>query len=186
VPQNTADFVRRIRVPAYLLVAFLSIGSLIDILVTAWPVHLHDPNWRLAVANNAAGASGTEMLSLLILIVVAQVSVAGPARWAGFAYASAMASGYAIAAVVFALDSLQIRGHVPAEQLQRYDVTVAWALARFAFTDLVCFWLAVCAWSAARGLRRELAREMADRRSGLIVGAGARGIAPSAAPTPDA
>jgi hypothetical protein len=185
VLQTTADFVRRIRVPAYLLVAFLSVGSLIDILVTAWPVHLHDPNWRLAVANNAAGASGTEMLSLLILIVIAQLAVAGPALWAGFAFAMAMASGYAIAAVMFALDSLQVRGRIPAEQLQRYDVTVAWALARFAFTDLVCLWLAACAWSAARSLRRDMAREMADRRSGLIVGVGARGTAPSASPTPD-
>jgi hypothetical protein len=107
-------------VPAYLLVAFLSIGSLLDILVTAWPAHLHDPNWRLAVANNAAGASGTEMLSLLILIVVAQLAVAP--GFAGFAYAIAMVSGYAIAAVMFAPRlAANTRSH-PAEQA-RYDVS---------------------------------------------------------------
>jgi hypothetical protein len=165
VPPIPAEFASRIRLPAYLIVAFLSLGSIVEVLVGSWPLHVHDMNWRLAVLNSAAGAAGTELLALLILILVAQIAMSAAGLWAGVWFSLLVALAYAGGAVTFALDSLQLRARIPADQLSRFDVTVGWALARFGITALICLTLAACALAAAR--RRVAARDTANR---LIVG----------------
>lgn len=134
-----------------------------------WPLRLHDVNWRLAVQDSAAGAAGTELLALLLLVVVAQIASSRVAVWIGFWYSIVVALAYFLMSGAFALDSLQVRGRIPPPQLTHFDVTVAWAMARFAVAAAVCLWLAACALVAGRALRRE-AREAGDRRNALIVG----------------
>ena len=169
MPQTQTDFARKLKVPAYLIVGFLSLGSVVEVLVANWPLRLHDVNWRLAVLDSTAGATGTELLALLLLIFVAQAVSSRGAVWVGFWYSILVALAYVVASCAFALDSLQVRGRIPAAQLSHFDVTVAWAVARFAITALVCSWLAACALVAARAFRRE-ARDAGDRRNALIVG----------------
>jgi hypothetical protein len=164
------DFIQRLRLPAYVIVAYLGLGSAVEILVGAWPAHFHDVNWRLSVLHSAAGATGTELLALLLLLVIAQLSMSVAGLWTGFCASILVALGYLIGATMFGLDSLQIRSSVPADQLRRFDVTVAWALARFAIVDLVSLTLAACALGAARSLRRESSRNTANR---LVVGTSA-------------
>jgi hypothetical protein len=172
------DFIRRIRLPAYLIVAYLSLGSVVEVLVGAWPMHAHDVNWRLSTLNSAAGASGTELLALLVLVVVAQLSTSAAGLWTGFIASILVALGYLLAASTFCLDSLQLRARIPADQLHRFDVTIVWALARFGIAELVCLALAACALAAGRSLRRETHRDTSNR---LIVGASAAVAAPLAA-----
>ena len=168
MPLLTVDFIRRIRLPAYLIVAFLSLGSIVEVLISAWPPHVHDVNWRLSALNAAAGAAGTELLALLILITVAQISTSATGLWAGFWCSLAVGAGYLGVAATFALDALQLRARIPTEQLNRFDVTVAWALVRFGVTLLGCLFLAACAMAAARNRRREITRDTANR---LVIGA---------------
>ena len=170
MPQFPYDFIRRLKAPAYLIVAFLSVGSAAEVIAAGWPLRVHDVNWRIGVLNTAAGATGTELLSLLILIVVAQLAYSRAAMWTAFWYSLLVALGYLAASGIFALDCLQLRGRIPTTELSRFDVTVGWALARFAFADLVCLWLAACALASARMMRREATRDAADRRHALIVG----------------
>jgi hypothetical protein len=170
VPQLPNDFIRRLKAPAYLIVAFLSVGSVVEVIAAGWPLRLHDINWRVGVLNTAAGATGTELLALLILIVVAQVAYSRAAMWTAFGYSLLVALGYMAVFGLFALDCLQLRGRVPAAELPRFDVTVAWALIRFAFADLVSLWVAACALTGARMLQRETTRDASDRRTALIVG----------------
>ena len=164
------DFIRRIRVPAYLIVAYLSLGSVVEVLVGAWPVHIHDVNWRLSALNSAAGATGTELLALLLLVVVVQLSMSVAGLWTAFWGSIAVSLGYLAAFGVFWLDSLQVRGRIPANELHRFDITVVWALARFGIAEMVCLALAACALTAARALRRELGRDTSNR---IIVGTSA-------------
>jgi hypothetical protein len=164
------DFIQRIRFPAYLTVAYLSLGTVVEILVGAWPMHVHEVNWRLAVLNSAAGATGTELLALLILLVVAQKSESMAGLWTGFWTSILVAAGYLGAAVMFGLDSLQLRGRVPADQIHRFDVTVVWALARFGITEIVALALAACALGVARSMKRESPRTTANR---LVIGTSA-------------
>lgn len=170
------DFIRRIRLPALLTVAYLSVGSVVEVLVAAWPTHVHDVNWRLSVLNSAAGATGTELMALLILVVIAQLSMSVAGLWTAFWGSTAVALGYLAAAGTFGLDSLQLRARIPADQLRRFDVTVVWALARFGIVELVCLALAACALTAARSLRREMAGDTSNR---LIVGTSALALAPA-------
>lgn len=169
MPQMPTDFVRRLRIPVYLIVCFLSLGSVVEVLVANWPLRLHDVNWRLAVLDSAAGATGTELLAVLLLIVVAQAVSSRAALWFGFAYSLFVALGGIVVSGAFVLDSLQVRARIPATQISHFDVTVVWAVARFAIVVLVCLWFAASALAAARTLRRE-ARDAGDRRNALIVG----------------
>ena len=173
------DFIQRIRLPAYLIVAYLSVGSLVEVLVGAWPVHVHDVNWRLAALNSAAGATGTELLALLVLLVVAQLSMSIAGLWTGFWASIMVALGYLVAATLFGLDSLQLRARIPADQLHRFDLTVVWALVRFGIVELVSLALAACALAAARSMRRESPRNTANR---LVVGTS--GLAPAQSEAP--
>ncbi len=167
MPQLSNEFVRRIQVPVYLIVAYLSIGSIIELLAAGWPLHLHDVNFRLGLLNSAAAATGTELLALLLLVVMGQLAMSSVALWAGFWYCLLVALAYIAAAGTFVLDALQLRGRVPAAEVTRFDVTIAWALGRFATAEIVCLFLAACAMYAARSLRRESPRDSANR---LVVG----------------
>ena len=86
------------------------------------------------------------------------------------------AFGYLATAGLFALDSLQLRGRVTAAAVNRFDVTIGWALVRFGFAEIVCLWLAACALLAARALARQASpRETANR---LVVGVPGAGASP--------
>lgn len=161
------DFLRRIRLPAYLIVAYLSLGSVVEVLVAAWPVHLHDVNWRLSALNSAAGATGTELLALFLLVMVVQLSMSIAGLWTAFWASIVVALAYLAAFGTFGLDGLQLRGRIPADELHRFDITVVWGLARFGIAEVVCLALAACALSAARSLRREIGRDTSNR---IIVG----------------
>lgn len=184
MPQISSDFVRRLRAPLYILVAYLSLGSVMEILVGGWPLRLHDVNWRLGALNSAAGATGTELLALVLLIVVGQLAWSRGALWTGFWYSLLIGVANVGAAAIFALDSLQVRARIPATQVNQFDATVAWGLARFGIAGLVCFWLAACALAAARLLGREAARDASNPRAGLIVGAGPSAASPLARAEP--
>ncbi len=161
------EFIRRIQFPAYFVVAFLSIGSMVEVLVGSWPIHAHDVNWRLSLLSSAAGATGTELLALLIFIVMGQVAASRPALFTAFACCVAGALGYLAAAATFGLDCLQIGSRVPANAVGRFDVTIGWALVRFGVAEIVCLALAGCALAAARALHRESPRDTANK---IIIG----------------
>ncbi len=166
----SVDFSRRVRVPAYLIVAYLSLGSAVEVLVASWPEHVHDVNWRLSALNSAAGATGTELLALLMLVVVAQLSMSGGGLLTALWACVTVALAYVAAFCMFALDGLQLRARIPADQIHRFDVTVVWALVRFGIAEMVCLSLAACALTAARSLRRELGRDTSNR---LVIGTSA-------------
>lgn len=176
MPLTTNESIRRLQVPTYLIVAFLGVGSSIEVLLASWPMRLHDVNWRLGVLNSAAAATGTELLALLILVAMGQLVMSRGALWAGFCFSLLAAFGYLVTAGMFVLDSLQLRARVAAPALNRFDVTIGWALVRFGFAEIVCLWLAACALRAARALARQSSpRETANR---LVVGVPGAGASP--------
>jgi hypothetical protein len=176
MPLTTNESIRRLQAPTYFIVAFLGIGSAIEVLLALGPIRIHEVNWRLGMLNSAAAATGTELLALLILIVMGQLAMSSGALWAGFCCSVVAALGYLMAAGLFVLDSLQLRARVTAAALTQFDITIGWALARFAFAEIVCLWLAACALWAARALARQASpRETANK---LVVGVPGAGAAP--------
>ncbi len=167
MPYSPYDAIRRIQFPVYLIAAFLSAGSVVELLVSSWPIHVHELNWRLSLLNSAAGATGTELLALLMLLGMGLLAESRAALLAGFWYCVLGAVAYVGAAGAFVLDSLQLRGRVPPGAVTRFDVTIGWALARFGIAEIVCVALAGCALSAARAMRHVSPRETANK---IVVG----------------
>ena len=168
LPNDTA---RRLRLPAYIVIGYMTIGSLLDILVSAQPGNIHDIRWRLGVATLLTGASGTELLGALLFLGLAIFAADEVALWVGFALSLLIGLGYLALSGGFTLDSLQFRGQIKPEMIDRYNLGLAWTLTRLAFTALVFFVISVGCVRAARNLRRVVDRSGAKpSATPLVVG----------------
>lgn len=179
------DTARRLRLPGYIVVAYITIGSLLDVVISSQPAQIHDMRWRLAVSTLLTGASGTELLGAVIFLALAVAVADGVAMWVGFALSLLCGVLYIGAGAVFALDALQMRGQIRPEMLARYNLNLLWTLARMLFTGVAFFVIATACLRAARALARALDRSAVKPASTLVVGARATtgGGAPSIRPT---
>jgi hypothetical protein len=149
---------RRLRLPGYIVIAYVTIGSLLDILVSAQPAAIHDLRWRLGVSTLVTGASGTELLGAALFLGLAVWAADEVSLWVGFALSLLIGLVYLAACGGFTLDSLQMRGQIQPQMLARYNMSLAWTLARLAFTSLALFVISGSCVRAARNLRRAVDR----------------------------
>jgi len=163
------DLVKQVRVPAYIVTAYMALGSIFDVLATTWPIQLHDMRWRLAVQGMFTGASGTELLAVLLFLVFAWAAADHIALAAGFAYSLIAGVAYLCGAAIFSLDILQARGQIDPAQLSRYHMGAAWTIGRMIFAGLTLIMLAVVTFRAFRSLTR-VERGVAGPAGSLIVG----------------
>lgn len=164
------DMARRLRLPGYIVVGYMTVGSLIDIVVSAQPVLVHDIRWRLGVSTLLTAASGTELLGALLFLGLAIATSDVLAMWVGFTLSALFGCLYLGAGGVFSLDAMQMRGQVKPEMLSRYDVNLVWTLLRILFTGVVLLIIAGACLRAARALARVLDRSGTNRASTLVVG----------------
>jgi len=165
------DTARRLRLPGYIVVGYMTIGSLFDVIVSTQPAQIHDVRWRLAVSTLLTGASGTELLGAVLFLALAVALSDGVAMWLGFALSLLLGLAYIGLGGVFALDSLQMRGQIRPEMLSRYNLGLEWTLARILFTGVVFLVIAGVFFRAARALARVLDRGATGPGSTLVVGA---------------
>lgn len=181
------DAVRRLRLPGYVVVAYMTIGSLLDVVVSGQPPQIHDLRWRLGVSTLLTGASGTELLGAVLFLALAVATSDGIAMWVGFAMSMLIGLLYVGVGGVFSLDSLQMRGQIRPEMLSRYNLGLVWTLARILFTGVVLLIIAGVFFRAARALARVLDRSATNPASTLVVGGHtATGVSvPSIRPNPE-
>jgi hypothetical protein len=165
----TKDLVKQVRVPAYIVTAYMALGSIFDVLATTWPIQLHDMRWRLTFEGLATGASGTELLAVLLFLVFAWAAVDHIALAIGFAYALVAGVAYLCGAAMFSLDVLQARGQIDPAQLSRYHMGAGWTIGRMIFAGVMLLFLAVVAFRAFRSLTRA-ERSVAGPAGNLVVG----------------
>lgn len=166
-----SDSIRRLRLPAYIVIGYITIGSLADVLISTQPALIHDVRWRLGVGTLLTGASGTELLGAILFLAFAVAAVDQVALWTGFSLSLLIGLGYVAAAGGFTLDSLQMRGQIRPEMLTRYNIGTIWTVVRLAFTGLVFLGIAIAAWRAARAVARAVDRGAASPAATLVVGA---------------
>jgi len=167
----TNDAARRLRLPAYIVIGYMTIGSLLDILVSAQPAMIHDLRWRLGVSTLLTGATGTELLGAVLFLGLAIWAADEVSLWVGFALSLLFGLGYLAACGAFTLDSLQMRSQIKPEVMDRYNLGLAWTLTRLAFTGLVFLVIAGSCVRAARALRRAVDRNGAKPAgTPLVVG----------------
>jgi hypothetical protein len=187
LPSLANDTARRLRLPGYIVVGYITIGSLLDVVISSQPAQIHDMRWRLAVSTLLTGASGTELLGAVFFLALAVAVSDGIATWVGFALSLLCGLLYVGAGAVFALDALQMRGQVRPEMLSRYNMNLVWTLVRMLFTGVAFFVIASACVRAARALGRALDRSATGPASTLVVGAhataGAATIRPNIEPT---
>ena len=151
------DFVRRLRVPGYLVMALLGIVTFAEISVAAWPFRLHDVGWRLAVAGAASGGAGTALLAIFLALVIAVISDDRGVVLLVSIICIVAALCCIVGGGVFALDALQMKGQVKPELVSRYDAALVWGLAKIILAGIVFIGVAISAFRTAIGMGRATA-----------------------------
>ena len=167
--QSLASSARRLRAPGYVIIGTLTLLQLIEIEVRSWPFRIHSPAWRLGFVGTAAGAVGTPLLGLLLILAIA---VASDDRAAAYAVSlvSWIAMALCIAALgMFALDVLQVKSDVAASLAGQYDVGSSWVAVRLVVAIVLFVVLGVSAWRAAKSAERHRALQEPVGRSSLLV-----------------
>lgn len=180
------DAARRLRLPAYIVIGYMTIGSLLDVLISAQPATIHDIRWRLGVTTLLTGASGTELLGAVLFLGLALLAADEISLWVGFALSLLIGLGYLAAGGIFTLDSLQFRGQIKPDMLDRYNISLVWTLARLIFTGLVFLLVSGACVRAARALRRTVDRiGVKPSATPLVVGTNMTPGATASAPRPN-
>jgi len=164
------DIVPRLRLPAYIVTAYIAFGSFVDVVVSSWPAQLHDLRWRLLFEGFATTASGSEMLALLLFLTFAWVAADRIALAVGVSFSIVAAAGYLCLAVIFLLDSVQVKAQVAGDQIARFNLGLLWTGGRLIFTGLMFALFTSVAIRAFRSLSRPMERAAAGPKSSLIVG----------------
>ena len=152
------DTARRLRLPAYIVIGYMTIGSLLDVIISTQPATIHDIRWRLGVSTLLTGASGTELLGAVLFLGLALLAADEVALWVGFSLSLLIGLGYLVVSGIFTLDSLQMRGQIKPDMIDRYNLGLAWTLARLIFTGVVFIVVSAAFIRAARYLRRAVDR----------------------------
>jgi hypothetical protein len=168
VSLTAKDLAKQVRIPTYIITAYMALGSVLDVLVTTWPVHAHELRWRLTFQGLITGASGTELLAVLLFLAVAWAALDNVALAVGFAYSLIAGVLYLCAAGIFALDVLQVRGQIAPNQISQYHLGAGWTVARMLFTAVTLGLLAAMAFRALRSVTRA-ERAVAGPAGTLIV-----------------
>lgn len=167
--QSTAASARRLRAPGYWIMGALIVLQLIEIEVRSWPFRVQSPTWRLGFVGTTAGALGTPLFGLLIVLAIA---VASDDRAAAYTVSlvSWLAAALCVAAVgVFALDVLQVKNDVGSPLAGQYDVGSGWVAVKMVVAAALFLVLAVSAWRAAKSAARHIALQEPVGRSSLLV-----------------
>ena len=167
----TNDTARRLRLPAYIVLAYMTIGSVLDVLISSQPATIHDIRWRLGVSALLTGASGTILLGAVLFLGIAILFSDEVSLWVGFALSLLIGLGYLAVSGIFTLDSVQFRGQVQPQMLDRYNLGLGWTLARLAFSGIALFVVSSACVRAARSLRRTMDRTaVKSAATPLVVG----------------
>jgi hypothetical protein len=145
----------RLRLPGYLLAALLCLQPIIEVSTSAWPPHLGVYGWRFGYLASLSSAFLIPLLGLVLAYLIAlQVGDRGVAMAVG-ALGVLAALCCVAAAGVFALDALQMRVQVRADQVSRFNVNAAWAAAKLVIAALASLVLGVSAIRAGGAMRVE-------------------------------
>lgn len=158
------ETIRRIEPAAYLVSLMLIVLPGLDVLLTTLPLRAGDVAWRFGAAGALSGNLLLPLLGLALLIGVALVADR-PRILKVLTISAGLTAALMLGIVLmFALDSVQLRGRVPLASRSAFDVASLVGLLKFALTG-------VAAFSVARAGRLATRREH-DRSRLLNEGVG--------------
>ena len=166
---STSDLIRRLRTPAYLIMAVTSILPLIDLLMAISPMHPGTVMWRFGAVGLISSAIGAPLLVLVLVYALALLSgdrkVVITVGVIAVIIAVLMIGG----AGSFSLDALQMKSRVNPVALDKFKGASALALVKLLVMGVSAIVLAVSSFRSAKLMKRDTVR--ATRPSaGLVVG----------------
>lgn len=162
----------RLVTPTYVLALLLLILPFIDYGASIWPIQASAVSWRYGAAGLLGGFLLTPLLGLLMLaalgVLLDSKSVLG-LTGAGCLLLGAL---LLVADVSFVLDSVQMRGTIPKEQIRVFDAGVVKAILKH-LTGALFAWMLAFSCFRARGALGK--RDSRDAQAGSLVVGGAPG-----------
>ena len=146
--------VRAVRTPGYLILATMIVLPFIELGVRSWPFRIHSPAWRLGFVGGGAAALVTPLLALYLIFAIAVIADDRLGGYLVACLAGVAATLCLAAAAAFALDVLQMKGHVAASASPQYEVGGAWVISRLIVLALLFVVLAASSFRSARSTLR--------------------------------
>jgi len=166
---SASDLIRRLRAPAYLIMAVTSILPLIDLLMAISPVHFGTVMWRFGAVGLISSALGAPLLVLVLVYALALLSGDRKVVITVGVIAVVMALLMLVGAGSFSLDALQMKSRVNPVALDKFKGASALALVKLLVMGVSAIVLAVSAFRSAKLMKRETVRVTRPSAS-LIMG----------------
>jgi hypothetical protein len=146
-----------------------------EIVASALPFRIHNPQWRVGFVSAAAGASTAILLGLLLIYVISTLFDDRPVVWLVAVIGALMTASYVMAGGSLVLDVLELKGQVAPGMEERYNVVSVLALAKVSLAAFAALVVAISAFRSGRSLRRPTPRQ-AKRPSSVIVGSSSAAV----------
>ena len=163
---------RRVRIPGYLIMATMLIGPIVDLWIRSSPMRIHSPAWRLGLLSAGASTIAMPLLALFVMFAIAAAAEDRGVSYLVSSLAAAAAGLCVLAAGVFILDALQMKGQVQANLADNYSVGTAWVAIRLLVSAAIFLVLAVSAFRTAGSASRRTAAPQAVKAPGVLARSG--------------
>ena len=149
----------KLRWPAYVLVAMLLLFPVLDLSLQIWPFQLASAQWRFGSVGIVSRMLITPYLGLFLMFAVALRLEHSRILKIFTALSALVILVLVVLMGMFALDALEVRALVTAEQIRRFDLTSALALVKLSLASLVAFVFALVGMRSARAVGRVVKRK---------------------------
>lgn len=160
---------RRVAVPAYLVAAILVFFPVLDAVTTVWPPRSGDLAWRFGAAGLVSRSLVSPFLGLLITFSVALLLDHRRTLRLFAVVTGLLALSFASLAILFALDSVQMRARVAPESLSRFDLAWLVGIGKLGVAGLSLLTFTIVSWIASRSSSRRARRRQPELDSVALV-----------------
>ena len=161
---------RRLRVAGYFLALFVAVSSISDVIVSTWPLSVHDARWRVGATTLVAGAAPVNLLAIFVCIAIAFLAGDRRVLWLIGGLCAVASVAFLGLSAELALDLLQIRHKVRADLVTNYDVTMALGELRLLLASALSFVLSVAAFRVRRHAGRVVVEAAPAHASRFFMG----------------
>ena len=161
---------RRLRIAGYFLALFVGVSSISDIIVSTWPVSVHDARWRVGATTLITSAAPVNLLVIFVCIAIAFLAGDRRVLWLIGGLCAVASVAFLGLSAELALDLLQIRHKVRADLVSNYDVTMALGELRLLLASALSFVLSVAAFRVRRHAGRVVVEAAPAHASRFFMG----------------
>ena len=153
---NSSDLyaLHRLRWPAYSFLLISAVFQVADFIVGATPTHLDQVTWRFGLSGIAANSVGNLILLVLLAFLIAVAAGDRIVLQLVGAASAVISALLMVAAVSFALDSIQVRPATDSPGAGRFALVAGLALTKLLAEGALSLFFAMAALRASSDIRK--------------------------------